>query len=414
MRALEHKLRELVNGFPIGWALVAAMAIALALCFALIVALLRRQHERKWLVALMMALGSVFIVAGAALCVAQGMIMGFVNAPSTEIVDQSQLGRLVATAVSDVLLIVYFAGNAAMIVLPIVAFASWYTRPFALWQRLTVVAVPLLLVAVWAALGWAKHASASWGGCVDPQEKARFAWETLVEAREAVGWAKAALWSLGGISALGLGLLALRDARRGMVAARRSVVASSALLLLGLIAAAASRASGYDAAHLLVPLGEECPVGQVSISELPSGPTRLPRGDLPTVEVWREHYTLDGFTLSSPEEFQKILVSKRELWRALNPKQGGKLHTVRFVAERQERVAGMQRWISAAQRAGFDEMALLHRATPEVLVHTRTLGAVTRRRCGEAYLSLDADVPLELRFENWEQISAAAVGGLPH
>jgi hypothetical protein len=414
MRVLEHRVRELVGGFPIGWALVAAIAIALALCLALIVALLRRRHQRSLLVALMTALGFVFVVAGAALYVAQGMMMDFVNAPLTEVGDQSQRGRFVATVVSEVLLIVYFACSAAMIVLPLVAIGSWYTRPFALWQRLTVVAVPLLLVAAWVALRWAKHASASWGGCVDPQDKARLTWETLVEAREAVGWGKAILWSLGGISALGLALLALRDARRGVVAARRSVAASTALLLLGLIAAAGSRARGYDAAHLLVPLGEQCPVGQVSISDLPSGPTKFPRGDLPTVEVWREHYTLDGLPLSNPEELQKILVSKRELWRALNPTQGGKLHTVRFVAQRQELVVGMLRWISAAQRAGFDELAVLYRATSESRVHTRTLGAVTRRRCGEAYLSLDAEVPLELRFENWEQISTAAVRGLPH
>jgi hypothetical protein len=406
MGALEYRLRELVDGFPMGWALVAAMTLALVLCLGMLVALLRRRRELGWLVAVLVALGIVFVVAGAGLYVAQSLILKFVDAPASVVVDPSQRARLVATAVSQALLVVYFTGHVLLMVMPIVALALWRTRPSALWQRLFAAAVPVVMVVGWAALGWAKFAVSSWGGCADPQDRARIAWETLVEAREALRTGNAVLWGLGGISALGLALLAFRDARRGRIAPRRSVVASTTLLLVGIVAAASSRGRAHDGAHLLAPLGGECPLGQLPISELPRGPAGTLREDLPTLELWQGRTTLDGLTLSSPEELEKILVSKRELWRALHPTERRRLHTVRAAARRQERVAGMQPWISAARRAGFDEVALLHRNTPDVMARTATLGAVIRRRCGEAYRSLDADMPLAPSFEDWTQLAA--------
>jgi hypothetical protein len=409
MASLLFRLKELVRDSLPGSAVAIAMGAALLLGLALVVAMVRRRHSPWLLFGVLAGEAALFGAAACAIELAQHDLFVLVVLRTFDL-DPSQRARMVAEALSQIVETQYFASRVSVVVLALAAVALWRERPRHWWHRFLWLGLSLAAITLGTILvrdqGW-HFGSSCPEYALEPNCKTRLLWEALLEGARVIRIGKGALWAVGAMATLGLGWLSIRDTKRGLVASRRAVLGTSALLGLGALATVSTRAKAFDGAHPLPPLwdgDDQCSLAKTDVAALPRGPRDCATIDGPVVEIQGARVTVDGITMANPSELEQTLSNKRNLWHQINPFGKNGYRTVRVAAAREKAMGDVWPWIESARRAGFDQIAVVYKVEPPTVAHTATAGELSRVRCCDAVWQASA-----FPGKTWEELAAAAV-----
>lgn len=395
------------RGLP-GSVAVVAMGVTLVIGFALLVGVVRQRSNRSLVLSLLVAEGALVGAAGVVIELAQRDLF-LLLVPRAVALDPPQRARLVARALSDLLDTQYLAARVLVLGLLLAAVAVWRERPWAWWHRS--LGLGLLLAAI--TLGTILIRERGWhfgtGSCpdsgVDFGCRTRVLWEALLDGGRVFRVGQGALWLTGIVSAVAFVGLSVRDTRRGWVASRPAVLASSSLMALGVLATVGTRAKAWDGAHSLPPLGDgdaRCSLVRTDVDTLPRGPADCTTTHGPLLELAGSEVEIDGDRVFHPAELEPTLAAKRELWHVLNPGHPPP-GTLRVAAGRTTKIRDIEPVVGAARRAGFERIAVVYRAEPPTVAHTATAGALARVRCCDAIAGASS-----FSGDSWADVAAAA------
>lgn len=407
MQRLFFRLELLVRDNRPGWLVVGAMAAVLVFGIALIVVVTAKRRIPPLLFGMLSAEGVLLGAAGFVMELRRRQVFAL-GVHSAVDADASRRARMMAEALSQTLETQYFATCVSALVLALTAVALWRERPEGWSRRFHLLALSLACVTAITILVRQEY----WyipglGHVIDPNLKAQLLWEALLNGGRVFRIGHCALWALGAVFTMGVIWLAMRDARRGLVASWRTVLASSALLGLGVLATISTRAKAFDGIHLVPVLWEgydQILPAHISTETIPRGPAGCATIDGPLVSIDESRVEVDGTPAGNPSEFEKILAAKRDLWNQVNPFHKDRYRAVRVVAARAKATKDIWPWIEGARRAGFDKIAVVYKVEPTAVVYTATAGVLTRVRFCDAIWQGEA-----APGKTWNDLAAAAV-----
>jgi len=409
MTRLLYRLEHLVRDHPEGWFVLIAMAAVLVFGLACAVAMVVKRRSRWLLMGMLLAEGVLLGVAGYVVEIHERDLL-MLRGPPTRDLDPSRRARIMAETLSNIIETQYFATCVSTVALVLAAVALWRQRPWGGSRRYVALAMSLGLVTMGTILVRHEYwygGSYYCDGGIEPNCKARLLWRVLLEGGRVIRVGQDTLWAVGAVGALVIIWLGIRDARRDLLASRRSVLTSSALLGLGVLATLSMRARAFDGAHPVPPLWEgddqSIPV-ELDFDVIPRGPAGCAMANGPILTIDGPRVDIDGIAAVNPSELEQKLVVKRELWHQVNPFHRRQYHTVRVVAARSEALQEIWPWLEGARHAGFDQIAVVYRVEPSALVHTATAGVLTRIRYCDAIWRGSA-----LPGKTWNDLAAAAV-----
>jgi len=410
LQRLFYRLEMLVRDNRPGWLVVGAMATVFVFGIALMVATISKRRSSTLLFGMLAAEGGLLGAAGLVMELHRRRMVTLGVLPAAD-ADESVRARMLAEALSQTLETQYFATCVSVFVLALTAVALWRERPKGWSRRFILLALALACVPLATILIRQEYWYFGSHFCLDsPDErycKTHVLWEALLEGGRVFRIGRYALWVLGAVLTMGTTWLAVRDARRGLLASRRAVLGSSALLGLGALATISTRATAYDGTHLVPVLrerGDPFLFTPIDIETIPRGPAGCSTIDGPLVSIDESRVELDGTRVGNPSEFEKMLANKRDLWHQVNPFHKDQYRTLRVVAARVKATKDIWPWIEGARRAGFDEIAVVYKIEPSAVFHTATVGALTRVRfCDATWKGETAP------GTTWNDLAAAAV-----
>ncbi len=392
MYRIQRPLETLVNDSWTGGFLAGSLAITLLACGTLVVVtLLRRQWRWLWIGTLTVSCIAV-LLAGANIALCRIDLVTLLT-PERILasLDPSQQARLVAEAHSCTIVTRQFSGIVVGSAMGVLALSRLRFQPMSQRARLAFVCVAAFsLTAIGAFVREGRLLSGPESGHSEPSDIAVLFGDLVSYANQAFAVTKHALVGLSILGAVWLSLHAVRDARRGAHASRLGILGASALLALGVVAYAGTRAHAHDAYHLLSPIdANSCYVDKKLLPLLPVGPAQE-CSEGPLVQFLLDQVSVDGSLVSGPLELENVLRGKSDLWHELNPGHKDASLTVAIAAADGREAAPMLPWLEAVKRSGFTRVGALYTISPKPVTATATLGVLTRERC---CLQLVARVP---------------------
>jgi hypothetical protein len=184
--------------------------------------------------------------------------------------------------------------------------------------------------------------------------------------------------------------------------------ASTAVLLVGLIAFVATRGMRSDAGHLVPrtpPHLSSCVAPSKLQATLPPAPPDCAARDAPSLELRPDGVFVDGSRMTGPEEAAEVFRNKAELWRQLNPGQhfGGVLVVLAPVHAKPQELTP---WLAAVQRAGFGSFDV-YMQVPVVALHTKTLGTLHKQTCCARPVIVEGTAKPLGQFASWGDLARA-------
>lgn len=378
MASFLHHMRAMVGGRWLGWGMVVALGCASVAALWLLAAVALGRSRRKPLVATTASSALTVALCGIRVELEYGeatrLLLGEVRAP-----DPSERARLTSESVSRLINTLVFPPLPLIAIALLVAFSLLWRRDRTWPHCVGAVAALLVATTAWSVLR-AQGAFFTGFGC--GQE---CLYDVLLQSRTDLHLGKL---YLGAAAALGWVWLLVVARRLGDWGRRSILVASSLLLLTGLIATVAARGRYYDTWHL-VPFDASpmpCMVRSDRLESLPVASPHCQGIDAPMFEVWPDGAFIDGTPMATPEDVRVKLDEKRKLWLMLNPGREFAGHVV-LVAPQRASVSELSSWVTAAHAAGYEKVGLYSRA-PELQLHTATLGVIREPRCCVAPLVL--------------------------
>lgn len=280
----------------------------------------------------------------------------------------------------------------------------WVTRVLVLSIACTV------CVTAWAALWYEQSFGVRmFGGCGDPAIMWEMFWENLSEARAAL-WRLVHVLPLVACAAGAASVaLAVRESRRGWIASRRALLAALAVLALGVVLFARTRAYASDVQSGLPHRNyhSQCPVLNSSVPS-PIGTSCEPLWEKPLVEIGATSVWVDGVPLEGSGAVIRALEDKRALWQQINPRRTLPVKRLLVAASGALPMRAVRPVLESLEQAGYSRLFLLVRDPPATIM-TATLGAVPKLpRCCAAGIKLGKSGEPLSHFGSWEDVARVA------
>lgn len=187
--------------------------------------------------------------------------------------------------------------------------------------------------------------------------------------------------------------------------------ASTAVLVVGLVAFVATRGMRSDSGHLVPrtpPHLGPCVVHSELQAALPPAPPDCAGRDAPSLEVTRDGVFVDGTRMTGPEEAGEVFRNKAELWRLLNPTRTF-AGVFAVLAPMQAKPHELAPWLAAVHRAGFASFDVYMRA-PIVRLPTKTLGTLHKQTCCARPVVVKGSARPLSDFTSWGDLARATHG----
>ena len=383
MRALYWALRELVDGRLPGKALAVILAVTLLHGLLLLVATLTNRRWR-WVRPGALASSTLAVVLTGVLLAASRARMRNLLVTDELFTDPSDRWGQTLETWSLVSQARFLVGAVVAATLAAVVFSILREGSLPFRRRLWLfgsVAVPISLVAMF--VRGLRVSPDCWDGYADLAMRISWLMDAAARGNEITQLAKLTL-AAGAVAAIAwFCVLAVRDAKRGLLVSRLDVFGASGVLGLGIFAVLAARPFAHDARHSIpaASLLNWCYVDRALAEQLPEGAPSSVALEAPLVELQGRKASVDGMPAAGPAELQQTLANKHELWHLINPDQSDAVLTVAVATAAGQPLERMLPWLEAIRHSGFDRVGALCRVAPAPVTHTATLGTLVHRRC---------------------------------
>lgn len=399
---LGYRLEILVGESWLGWSLAAALgAVFLAASWSVLAVAIGARRSRPLVVTLVAA------------ALATGLAVVQVSRTRGELVqllvvgrpdlDPSQRARQLAEAVSQSCETLLWTPSVLALAAVVVTLALVHERALTAPRAVAVSAALLFticMVAVWVATNEYNRGFHCDHDC---------RYQALADSLERLSGGRYIVAAVAGLSWIAL---TVRSRRGALNAAPANFArASTAVLVVGLVAFVATRGLGSDAGHLVprTPPHLGACIAQPELQgKLPPAPPDCAGRDGPLLELRPDGVFVDGTRMTGPDEAGEVFRNKAELWRRLNPGPPfvGVLVVLAPVDAKPRELAP---WLAAVHRAGFASFDVYMQA-PVVRLATQTLGTLHKQTCcARPVVVADSARPLS-HFTSWGDLARATHG----